>query len=217
MNGRTRIWLALLIAALVVLSAVPALAKRVVNESHNEYQLQAWMGTDDGSANGGAWAVQGSNGEALGIDYSISYDCDGADDHALAFESINGEANLEVFTVDPTKGKTKYTDGFATGSFMDGSNYYWENCGGEHDTVDLGPNGPQGAERLTIDMDGTDGSLVKTSSSNSWHIPSETNNHRNDKGTMRLADAFVFIPGGILDWHGEGSVGQHSWSEHTNE
>jgi hypothetical protein len=215
------------VGALVVLSSVPATAKRVVNESYKEYQIQANMGSDN--SEGGAWAIDGENGSALGINYSANYECDeGSDPDDLLWESAHGEANLEEFEVTPTKGKTKFTYGFATGSFVYGS-YDWEECDGDQFSIDLGPAGPAGppGERLTIEAFATDGRLVKTSGSNSWHIPSETNNHRSDKGLMRLAVAGVVIPAAVpdgsggyvpaVDWHGEGSIGQHSWSEHTNE
>ncbi len=209
---------ALVIALLVVVAALPASAKRVVNESYSEYQILGWMGSDDGSTDGEAWAIRGDNGEGMGINYSAGYDCEGAPADALAWINVQGEASLEEFDV-PTKGKTKFTTGFATGSFYYGS-IDWETCDGTQGGRDLGAE----YERLTIEVLGTEGGLVKTSGSNSWHIPSETNNHQNERGTLRQAQILVTIPGtpaphpeNGFSWEGPGAVGQHSWSAHTNE
>jgi hypothetical protein len=199
------------VVALIVLSAVPAIAKRVINESHKEFQIQAYMGSDDGSTNGGAWAAYGSNGTMFGIDFNRNYDCEVLAEDAVQWEGISGEGNLDSFTVSPTKGKTKFTSGEATGTFSSGE-YNSQLCNGEQgDSYEL-----DGNHTFFITMNGEGGSLVRTSGSNSWHIPSETNNHSNEKGLMRLANGSVSVDG-IHIWAGDGSIGQHSWSQHTNE
>ena len=66
-------------------------------------------------------------------------------------------------------------------------------------------------------MDGNGGSLAKVSSSESFHIPSESNYHKNAKGQIRNATGSVDILGmlGLSDV--PGTIGVYSWSEHTNE
>ena len=188
--------------------AVPATAKVVVNESHTEFQIAGNLGSDDGSADGSAWAIQGTNGEAAGFDYNANFDCP-APNGDLASINAHGEATVDTFEVSPTKGKDKFTLGAATGTFMHGS-VDSQLCDGTPASVDLA------GENFEITMDGTGGSLVRTSGSESWHIPSDHNFHRNDKGLMRIANGIVKIPG--LDvFLTDGSIGRHSWSEHTNK
>lgn len=220
MRKRMRIGRAavLLVGLLMLVAALPASAKRVVNESYSEHQILGWMGSDDGSTDGEAWAIRGDNGESLGINYHASYDCgESSAPGDLAWLEVHGEAGLEEFAVSPTKGKDKFGYGYATGPFHHGS-IHWETCDGTPGGRDLT------SESLTIETLSTEDSLVKTSGTNSWHIPSETNNHQRDRGTMRLAHVSVNIPGnpapdaeGGFSWEGPGAVGQHSWSAHTNE
>jgi hypothetical protein len=200
----------LTVVALVVLIAVPATAKRVVNESYKEFQVQANLSSD--SSTGSAWGIDGNNGSALGIQYDWGYDCPDGPTGALANVSIWGDATLdtETFVVDPTKGKTKFLNGFAEGTFTDGW-YQMSNCDGS--VVD---DGPLAGMTMSIVMDGTGGDLVKTTDSSSWHVPSGSNYHRNDRGLNRMAYGTVDIPG-VWTWAAEGSIGQHSWSRHSNE
>jgi hypothetical protein len=204
----------LTVVALVVVSAAPATAKRVVNESYKEFQVQAsmWLEGRHASSQGGAWGIDGSNGNALGIQYDWGYDCHNGENGELANISIYGDATLNVgtFVVDPTKGKTKFLNGFAEGMFDEGS-YEMSNCDGS----DAG-SGDLAGMTISIAMDGTGGDLVKTSDSSSWHVPSGSNYHRSDKGLNRMAYGTVVIPT-VWEWDGEGSIGRHSWSEHTNE
>ncbi len=196
----------LVVVALVLLPAASATAKRVVNEGHTEFQVQAYMGSDN--SDGGAWATQGSNGVSAGIDYDANWYC-ASPTGDLAWVSIHGEATVDTFEVSPRNGKTKFTTGNATGTFI-GGNYDYELCDGTQGSWDLSGG------TIEIAMDGTGGSLVKTRGSESWHVPSGSNYHRNDRGLMRMANGTVDVPGLDL-WEGDGSIGRHSWSMHSNE
>ncbi len=206
----------LMVISLVVVFAVPAGAKVVINESHYQYEIQADLNTDH--SNGGAFAFEGDQGSGFQIEYNAHY----RESHECEFNaqmlgmSIQGSGELDFFLVDPLKAKNKFTTGEALGTFLEGSMQVWY-CNWELDF-----DGPLEGVEFTMFMDGTDGSLAKVSGGDSFHIPGDVNSSDKYRGEQRAATGSIYIP---FHWNSDvdfpegvpGSIGYVKWSSHYNE
>jgi hypothetical protein len=202
----------LLVVVVVVGMAAPAAARKVVNESYSQLEIQVFLG--DGESSGGqAWAWSGDQGSGMGIEYNAGFDCTDQPDDAIANYSIWAWVDPADVTVAPTTGRDKFMEGSASGTIGDG-NLHIDYCGMDGEDIWLG------GEWFAISMDGS-GSLVKARNSNSWHIPGDFNDHDSNRATWRMATGYVAIGalcGELTAWCGvDGQIGEVTWTHHSNE
>lgn len=196
----------LVVIAVIMAMATPAGAKKVVNESYSQVEIGAWWGVDEGTWLN-AWAFDGSMGTGLSFQYSESLECPDEptpDDLANIWFDAGGE--WDTFDV-VTKGKDKYTSGYADGMVY-GSAQVWY-CDGGFEEGEF-------ATWLVIDMN-SDGPLIKASNTDSFHIPGDVNQHGRATSTYRDAYGAVTVEAfGAEVFDVEGIIGQAKWSGHQN-
>jgi hypothetical protein len=197
----------LVVVAMIMALAAPASAKRVVNESYSQTEIQAWWGIDEGTWLG-AWAWDSTAGSGMGFQYSEGFDCeDPGNVEGLANLWIDAGGEWDTFDV-VTKGRDKYTFGTAAG---------WVSGWGHIDYCDGAGDDFEFDSWVSMEMAG-DGPLIRESGTSSFHIPGDVNINGRSSSTYRFGSGWVYV-GGFGDgetFAADGRIGEATWGGHQN-